>query len=218
MKSVLTVNNPANAILRIYFLVVTISLFAGCQVQMTPDRYAVSGAARNGLQQSESISVNVADFLPYHGEIFTEPHGTDRRNSATDIVLVCSPRSGLVIEQINYSDVAEYLRNALVSELELIGAYSSDSTLTIGGSLVSLTFHFHRVAGLASTGGTWGAVLKLSSSNGAELLFEDAYSFEAEYGPSQCEDMVKHFMPSIQYFIEKMVKHPDFLRLVSGKN
>jgi len=203
------VNSASPRSLTIYLLVVAVSVLSGCHVQMTPDRYAVSGSVGSSLQQQ----VNVADFFPYPGQTAIEPSGTDRRSSASDLVLVCSPSSGLIAEQTSYSDVAGYFRNALISELELVNAYATDSPVTISGTLLSISFSFHRVAGLASTGGTWDIVVKLESSNGAEFLFDDSYSFETGYGPSQCDDMVEHFMPSIQYFIEKLVDHPDFKTL-----
>ena len=97
----------------------------------------------------------------------------------------------------------EYIRKALIDELQVSELYSESGPITLTGNLDQIDF--------SSTSGTWVMSLTLKSSNGRSLTVANNYEYETSFvGEKACALSAQAFGPAVQVLIGKIVYHPDF--------
>ena len=112
--------------------------------------------------------------------------------------------------QINTPDgepFSQYVRAALISELEMAEAYSASAPVTLTGTLDHVDSN--------SLAGTWTIALTVASSNGRSIAVEEKYSFGSSFAADvACPQTAQALMPAVQNVIAKLVHDPGFAALV----
>lgn len=102
---------------------------------------------------------------------------------------------------------AEYIRQALASELKIADAYATDAPVMLSGRLNALDF------GTAS--GHWLIGLTVTSSNGRSVSVSGRHEFSTSYvGDVACQQTSQAFMPAVQDTIKAVIGDPEFPALL----
>jgi hypothetical protein len=105
---------------------------------------------------------------------------------------------------------AEYIKEAMQTELFLAQVYSVDSDIILNGKLDSVDFSSVSPA-------SWKFGFTISSNKYAGYSVNTKYSFNTSYSAySACENVADAFGPAVQDLINNIVTHPDFVKLVNG--
>ena len=103
---------------------------------------------------------------------------------------------------------AEYIKEAMQTELFLAQKYSLDSDIVIDGKLDSLDFSSVSPA-------KWEFNFTVSSNKSTGYSVSTSYPFRTSYSAySACKNVADAFGPAVQDLIKTIVTHPDFLKLV----
>lgn len=165
----------------------------GCSTYM-PQRYSI--AANNNVAIK---AVNVGNISV--GE-FKGPAGFSNACRAAGPI---APPDNITFQ--------EYIRQALISELKIAGAYDDKSPkVTLSASVDRLAFSSSR--GL--TGGSWDVGMNVVSSNGKSKYVKEHYEFNSGFiADTACKQTAEAFHPTVQNLIEKLVTSSDFKGLVT---
>lgn len=102
---------------------------------------------------------------------------------------------------------AEYIRDAMQSELFLAQAYSVDSDIVIEGRLDSLDF--------SSMSGVWEFGFTVFSNKSAGYTVQTNYPFKTSFSAyGACNNVADAFGPAVQDLINTIVTHRQFAALV----
>ena len=97
----------------------------------------------------------------------------------------------------------EYVRKALIDELQLAGIYAESAPVTLTGNLDKMDF--------SSTDGKWMLAMSVKSSNGRALTVANDHAYDTSFiGEKACALTAQAFGPAVQTLIGKLVHHPDF--------
>jgi len=152
----------------------------------TVARYGVSVTNVTALRQTGGQKVNVKPFTAT-GESKSE--------------ITC--RAVGPVKTPDERPFEEYIRKALIDELQVSELYSESGPITLTGNLDQIDF--------SSTSGTWVMSLTLKSSNGRSLTVANNYEYETSFvGEKACALSAQAFGPAVQVLIGKIVYHPDF--------
>jgi hypothetical protein len=103
---------------------------------------------------------------------------------------------------------AEYIKDAMQTELFLAQAYSVDSDIVIEGKLDSLNFSSVSPA-------SWEFGFTIFSNKSSGYSVNTKYQFNTSYSAySACKNVADAFGPAVQDLINTIVTHPDFAALV----
>ena len=103
---------------------------------------------------------------------------------------------------------AEFIRKAFVDELKAANVFSERARITLAALLNEIDS--------SSTSGTWNLSLTVNSSNGQSLTVKERYAFTPHWFPdTACKQTAEALMPAVQNLLGKVVKHPDFKRLLN---
>ena len=103
---------------------------------------------------------------------------------------------------------AEYIKEAMQTELFLAQTYSVDSDIVIGGKLDSLDFSSISPA-------SWEFGFTVFSNKSAGYSVSTKYPFNTSYSAySACNNVADAFGPAVQDLINTIVTHPNFATLV----
>jgi len=106
---------------------------------------------------------------------------------------------------------SEFIRKALVNDLKIADAFSTNAPITLTGNLNSIDF--------SSASGSWNLSLTVQSSNGKSMTVNENYSYTTSfYGETACNQTAQALMPAVQNLIGKVVQSPDFKLLIAGTN
>jgi len=102
---------------------------------------------------------------------------------------------------------AQYIRNALRSELIMAERYDEASPMLLTGNLDTFTF--------SSNSGNWTVGLTVASSNGKSLRVEQQHDFTTSFfGETACNQTAQAGMGAVQKTIGAVVRDPAFPSLV----
>ena len=142
---------------------------------------------------------------------------------------VFSCPTGILIITPGDESFARYLRNAFISELDRVNAFSPQGN-------PSLTAHLDKIGYSISSrpndlapgfGGTLESMVKegylglsltVNSSNGRSLVIGEKYNVPCAPGfkeHGECECLARGFMPAIQLLIENLFRSPEFPGLIT---
>jgi hypothetical protein len=165
------------------------ALYTGCSSYAVP-RYGVSVTNVAALRQTGAKRVSVG--------MFTASGGSKTEIGCRAVGPVKTPHE---------RPFEEYIRKALIDELEVAEIYSESGLLTLIGNLDQLDF--------SSTAGTWSLGVTVKSSNGRSLSVTNDYEYETSFvAEKACALSAQAFGPAVQVLIGKLVHHPEFAALV----
>ena len=103
---------------------------------------------------------------------------------------------------------AEYIKDAMQTELFLAQVYSVDSDVIIEGKLDAVNFSSVSPA-------NWEFEFTVSSNLYTGYTVKTKYEFNTSYSAySACKNVADAFGPAVQDLINTIVTHPDFSKLV----
>lgn len=101
----------------------------------------------------------------------------------------------------------EYVRKALIDELQVAELLSESGPITLTGVLDRVDF--------SSTEGKWYLDLTVKSSNGASVSVASVHDYEASFiGEKACALSAQAFAPAVQVLIGTLVHNPGFPALL----
>ncbi|WP_415887339.1 hypothetical protein ACMXYO_04610 [Neptuniibacter sp. QD37_6] len=161
----------------------------------TPQRYSISADNNVALKAIEAGNIHVGAF-----------QGAAEFNNACRAAGPIAPPDGMSFEA--------YIQKALADELKVAGMYDPENPeVVLTGVLEKLSFSSSR--GL--TGGTWNIDLRVTSSNGESTFVSEEYQFESGFiADTACKQTAEAYFPAVQNLIGKLVKSPDFRKMVAA--
>jgi hypothetical protein len=164
-------------------------LLTGCSSYAVP-RYGVSVANVTALKQAGASPVSIGPF--------TATGGSKREIACRAVGPIKTP---------DERPFEEYVRKALIDELQVSGLYAASAPVVLTGNLDGVDF--------SSTDGKWTLTLSLKSSNGRSLAVTNGHQYETSFiGEKACALTAQAFGPAVQTLIGTLVHHPDFAALL----
>lgn len=175
----------------IAMLALALCLFLpGCPTR-TPNPYALSEANILALRSANGGPVSVGAFSNAEG---------------VDSKFLC-PGAGGTIKPPNGLSMAEYLRGALMAELQVAGLYAADAPRELTGTVESVS--------VSGVDGFWAIELKVASSGGAETTVRSEYRFEpGSNADLMCARAAQKLLPATQAVILALVTDGSFEALL----
>lgn len=103
---------------------------------------------------------------------------------------------------------AEYIRDALQTELFMADIHGTDAGAVITGDLKELDFS-------STSPAKWKITLAVASNHSDGYIVETEYPFKTSFSAvSACRNVADAWGPAVQKTIENIVTHPDFKKLV----
>lgn len=104
---------------------------------------------------------------------------------------------------------SEYIRDALISELQMAEVYDSESSVVLTGHLADIKF--------SSTSGGWEISLNVASSNGSSFSVFTTYDYSSSlWGETACNQTAQALAPAVQDLIRTVVFHEQFPHLMAA--
>lgn len=174
--------------------VISILALSACSTYM-PQRYSISANTNVALKTSGAGNINVGSFKG--------PANFDNSCRAAGPI---APPDSMSFEA--------YIQKALADELKVAGKFDEKTPkITLSGVVEQLSFSSSR--GL--TGGSWDIGLRVTSSNGKTTYVSEHYEFNSGFvADTACKQTAEAYFPAVQNLIEKLVKSPEFLTLVTS--
>ncbi|TDF35147.1 hypothetical protein EYS14_22485 [Alteromonadaceae bacterium M269] len=105
---------------------------------------------------------------------------------------------------------AQFIKEAMQTELFMAKAYDAASDVEITGNLNSLSFSSVSPA-------SWKLNLTVASNKSAGYTVEIEHPFKTSFSAyGACQNVAQAFAPAVQSLIAEVVKHPDFEKLIGG--
>ena len=166
-----------------------VMLLTGCSSYAVP-RYGVSVANATALKRIGAAPVSVGKF-------------TATGESKKDITC----RAVGPIKTPDERPFEEYLRKALIDELQVAGIYAESAVVVLTGNLDQIDF--------SSSEGKWTLAMTVKSTNGRALTVANSHDYDTSFiGEKGCALTAQAFPPAVQTLIGKLVHHPDFTGLL----
>ena len=171
-------------------VIVCLGLLQACSTYST-NRYSINAGNVVALKTYQSNKITVGDFTA------TKPN-----------VKSVSCRAVGPIPTPDGETYENYIRNALISELQIADSYSSEGEVVLTGNLNEIKPN--------SVSGNWKISLTVNSSNGKKLTVDELYDFKTSYyGETACNQTAQALMPAVQNLIGKLVTNAEFNNLVN---
>ena len=174
-------------------IVIVALALSACSTYM-PQRYTIAADTNVALKAIPVGNINVGAFKG--------PTGFDNACRAAGPI---APPDGLSFEA--------YIQKALADELKVAGKFDDKTPkVTLSGVVEQLAFSSAR----GVTGGSWDIGLRVNSSNGKSTFVSEHYEFNSGYvADTACKQTAEAYLPAVQDLIGKLVKSPEFLKLVT---
>lgn len=167
---------------------------AGCS-SYASDRYALSMEAQEALQQAAPRAAS--------GRVAVEPFTAARPGRSR---LAC--RAAGPVTTPDGESFEEFIRQALIDQLQQAGLYSPNARTKLQGRLNEINF--------GSFEGIWFLDLTITDAKGRSLTAHEDYRYDASViGAEACRQTAQALMPAVQNLIRKVVSHPTFLKMVA---
>jgi len=171
-------------------LLLLVALLSGCAT-LAASRYSISADNVVALPTLNGKTINVGVF-------------TASKPGLSEIMC----RIAAVIKTPDGEPFSEFIRKALVDELQMANAFSLTAPVTFTGNLDQIDF--------TSGDGSWNLALTIKSSNGRSMVVKEDYPFKTSfYGGTACNQTAQALMPAVQNLVSKIVRSPDFIGLLS---
>ena len=174
---------------RMIFTGFFVLLVSGCAFGVT--RYAPSGEnipILQGLKAKGAVPVKVENFTSFEPGLTT---------------IMC--RGAGPVEAPDGTTYEDFLRGALISELELAELHDAQSKNIITGHLERIDF------GSAIGSGNWTIKMKLIAPERGDFSVQNRYSFSTNFlGDIACRQVAQALTPATRSFWKKVFAHPKF--------
>jgi hypothetical protein len=108
---------------------------------------------------------------------------------------------------------AEYIRDAIETELLLAGKYEQGVPVVLSGTVKQLEFKIDGRLASGAIGGTWIIDIELRSSNGQSLRAKSGIAYRTGFEVVSCPEAARAFMPAVQKLIRTAVTQQQFRSL-----
>ena len=174
---------------RFVVLLMIAMTLGGCSTYAI-DRYAISADSVIVLRSYKDQKINVGEFtstIPGLNHIDCRAVGP--------------------VKTPDGEPFSDFIRDALIDELQIAEAYSVDAPVILTGNVDHIDF--------SSAEGFWDIQLTVKSSNGQELSISENYKYTTSwYGETACNQTAQAMMPAIQNLIQSLVTNPKFPDLI----
>ena len=103
---------------------------------------------------------------------------------------------------------AEYIKEAMQTELFMAQVYDINASTKISGNLNSLKFS-------SASPARWEIDFSISSNKSEGYSVKTKFPFKTSYSAySACKNVADAFGPAVQQLIEDIISHPNFNELV----
>ena len=103
----------------------------------------------------------------------------------------------------------EFIREALIDQLQLADLYAPKSTQRISANLDTIDFD--------SAEGLWSLAVTVTNSAGNSYKVREDYNYSSSfYGETACNQTAQAFMPAVQNLIRKVIRHQVFQGTVAS--
>jgi hypothetical protein len=162
---------------------------SGC-ANYVAGRYSMSVDNVVALRSLKGIKINVGDF-------------TDATNNA---IMPCNYKGD--ITTMDGESYAQFIRNALITELKFADIYSESAPVIITGTL-------NKVDSSTAVATDWTFEMTIGSSSGKSINVVENYNYNGSIvgtASSTCGASASAFVPAVQNLIGKIIKKiPDSL-------
>ena len=177
-------------LIRIVFIASIVLTTQACSTYST-DRYSFNSNNIVALKGYEGNEISVSEFTA------TEPGKTTTTCRAVGPI---STPDGETFER--------YVRNALISEMQIAEVYAENADTVITGNLNRMKPN--------SIDGNWDISVTVASNNGVSFTVDELYDYKTSfYGETACNQTAQALMPAVQNIISKIVMHPQFSELLN---
>jgi hypothetical protein len=102
---------------------------------------------------------------------------------------------------------ADFIKEALIDELQIAEIYSIEAPVILTGHLENIDF--------SSNTGEWNLTLSVKSSNEQSISITENYKYTTSFfGETACNQTAQALMPAVQNLISKLVTNPNFSNLL----
>ena len=106
------------------------------------------------------------------------------------------------------------MRASLISELAAAGRYSKTGFVTLTGTVEKAKLDFVKKIGLGAQGGQRTLVLKLNSSNGANVTVEASHTYHTGWAPIRCHLAAEALIPAVQKLMYELITDDKYQSLL----
>jgi hypothetical protein len=167
----------------------TILVLTGCSTYAV-DRYSISAdnvVAFRSLGENKLSVGEFTSFKPGLKEIMCRGVGP--------------------IKTFDGNTFVDFIKEALIDELQIAEVYSSEAPIILTGHLENIDF--------SSNSGQWNLSLTVKSSNGQTTSVTEEYKYTTSfYGETACNQTAQALMPAVQNLINKVVTDQNFSNLL----
>ena len=175
---------------KLVFIASIVLTMQACSTYST-DRYSLNSNNIVTLKDYQGNDISVGEFTA------TEPGQTSTTCRAVGPI---STPDGETFEN--------YIRNALISEMQIAEVYVENADTVIRGNLNRIKPN--------SMDGTWDISVTVASNNGVSFTVEELFDYKTSfYGETACNQTAQAMMPAVQNVITKIVTHPKFNELLN---
>lgn len=174
---------------RLSLIIFVVLLTQACSTYTT-NRYAINAGNVVALKNYKGSKIGVGEFTA------TDP---GKKSVTCRAVGPIPTPDGETFEN--------YIRSALISEMQIAEIYTEPGDVVLTGNLNQIK--------PSSTSGTWDISLTVNSSNGNSLTVDEQFKFKSSfYGETACNQTAQALMPAVQNVITQVVTHQNFPSLV----
>jgi len=123
------------------------------------------------------------------------------------------PCKGQPIRFSRTSTIADYIRDAIESELLTAGKYDQDAPVSLSGTIKHAELKFDGRVATGAIGATWIIDIELRSSNGQSLGVRSGRSYRTGFEVISCPEAARALMPAVQKLILTAVTQQQFALL-----
>ena len=111
------------------------------------------------------------------------------------------------------SDLADYIRGAIETELSVAGMYEQDVPVFLSGTVKRAELKFDGRLSSGAIGATWIIDIELRSSNGQTLRAVSGRAYRTSFEVISCPEAARALMPTVQKLIRTAVTQTQFRSL-----
>ncbi len=111
------------------------------------------------------------------------------------------------------SNIAEYIRGAIETELSVAGMYEQDVPVFLSGTVKRAELKFDGRLSSGAIGATWIIDIELRSSNGRSLRAVSGRAYRTGFEVISCPEAARALMPAVQKLIRTAVTQEQFQSL-----
>jgi hypothetical protein len=106
--------------------------------------------------------------------------------------------------------IADYVRDAIETELSAAGKYDDAAAVTLSGTVRRAELRFDGRLSTGAIGATWILEIQLNSSNGRSLRATSGRAYRTGFEYISCTEAAKAVMPTVQKLIRTAVTQREF--------